>query len=77
MYRHRSITPHPMQIRMITTVAGPGVFLARNVLYDLPEPRANELIAARFATLESPDIPGPSTASAKRVKAVKKPHETR
>jgi hypothetical protein len=60
-----------MQIKMNTTVSGPGIFLARNQVYDLPKDKAEEFLAARFATA----VPAPPAA--KREKATQKPLETR
>jgi hypothetical protein len=60
-----------MQIKMNTTVSGPGIFYARNQVYDLPKAKAQELLAARFATTV------PATPAAKREKAIQKSRETR
>lgn len=65
-----------MQIKMNTTVSGPGKFLARNMVYDLPDEQAAELLAARFASLNT-QPPVIATPAAKREKAVRKPEETR
>jgi hypothetical protein len=61
-----------MQIKMKTNVVGPGIFFARNQVYDVPDARADELIAAHFATQENSASP-----TEKREKAVRKSLETR
>jgi hypothetical protein len=60
-----------MKIKMITSVAGPGVYLARGTEYDLSDDRALDLLNAKFAT------PVAEPARQKREKATRQDLETR
>ena len=62
-----------MHIKMNTNVVGPGVYFARNSVYDVPDNQAAELVTAKFA---NPAIVA-ATPAEKREKATRKPHETR
>jgi hypothetical protein len=66
-----------MNIKMNTTVSGPGIFFARNMVYDLPEKQAKALIAARFAAADDSESTEPATPATKREKAIRQPSETR
>jgi hypothetical protein len=65
-----------MTIKMNTTVSGPGIFFARNMVYDLPEAQATALVKAGFAAAEAPKHEA-VTPAAKREKAIRPPVETR
>jgi hypothetical protein len=65
-----------MHIKMTTTVTGPGTFYARNMVYEVSDDKAGELLKANFAVpayVESE----PATPAAKRETAVRKPKELR